>query len=120
MEKDKMKILGKSRITKLQAKPEISYPLIRLPQSEVDISGETAFIFKTEYNGKPVYIISLDEEFNGELKVVQPEAKSDLVIRLEALEKKLNKHLELENKGDNSSGPAEIRTQDPRRVKAMS
>jgi hypothetical protein len=54
----------------------------------------------------------LDEEFNAELKVTQPEAKSDLDARREALEKKLNKHLELENKDDNSSGPAEIRTQD--------
>ncbi len=115
-----MKLLGKSKVMKHRVKPEITYPLIRLPMSEVDLAGEVAHIFKSEYNGKPVYVISLDEEFNAELKVTQPEIKSDLDARLEALEKKLNKHLELENKDDNSSGPAEIRTQDPRRVKAMS
>jgi hypothetical protein len=67
-----------------------------------------------------LYVISFDEEFTGEIKVVQPEVKSDLEARVEALEKKLNKHLESENKDTKESGPAEIRTQDPRRVKAMS
>ena len=111
-----MKILGKSRITKQKAKPEISYPLIRLPQSEINIAGEIAYVFKTEFNGKPVYLVSLDEEFNGELKVVQPKTKSDLEIRVEALEKEVYKT----SKSKKSNGPAEIRTQDPRRVKAMS
>ncbi len=115
-----MKHLGKSKLTKLQAKPEISYTLIRLPQSELDHVGETGHIFKTEYNGKPLYLISLDEEFDGKVKVVQQETKSDLELRIEALEKKLNKHLESENKDNKKNGPAEIRTQDPRRVKAMS
>ena len=64
--------------------------------------------------------INEKEEFNAELKVTQPEAKSDLEIRLEALENKLYKHLELENIAKNKSGPAEIRTQDLRRVKATS
>jgi hypothetical protein len=114
-----MKILGKSKITKQQAKPEISYPLIRLPQSEISVAGETAYVFKTEYNGKPVYVISLDEEFNGELKVVQPELKSDLIARLEALEKEVFRTPNSE-KNEKRSGPAAIRTQDPRRVKAMS
>jgi len=95
-----MEHLGKSKLTKLQAKPEISYTLIRLPQSELDHVGETAHIFKTEYNGKPMYVISLDEEFDGKINVVQQEAKSDLELRLEALEKEVYKHLESENKED--------------------
>ena len=86
-----MKILGKSKITKQQAKPKIAYPLIRLPQSEMNIAGEVAHIFKTEYNGKPLYLISLDEEFDGELKVVQPAEKSELEARIEALEKEVYK-----------------------------
>ena len=115
-----MKLLGKSKVMKHRVKPEITYPLIRLPQSEVNLAGEVAHIFKTEYNGKPVYVISLDEEFNAELKVTQPEMKSDIELRLEALENKVNRFLELENKANKGNGPAEIRTQDPRRVKAMS
>ena len=55
------------------------------------------------------------------LKVSQPESKSDLEVRLEALEKKLYTHLKSENKNNkNQSGSAEIRTQDLRRVKATS
>jgi hypothetical protein len=115
-----MKLLGKSKITKQQAKPEFMYHLVRLPQSEVNLTGETAYVFKTEYNGKPLYIISLEKEFNGELKVVQPEVKNDLEARVEQLENQLNKYLELENKEERRSGPAEIRTQDLRRVKATS
>ena len=115
-----VKIIGKSKITKQQAKPKIAYPLIRLPQSEMNITGEVAHIFKTEYNGKPLYLISLDEEFNGEIKVVQPEIKSDLETRIEALENEVYKAFKSENKDKDGSGPAEIRTQDPRRVKAMS
>jgi hypothetical protein len=111
-----MKLLGKSKVIKHKAKPDITYPLIRLPQSEVNFAGETAYVFKTEYNGKPVYVISLDEEFNGELKVVQTESKSDLELRIEALEKEVFKA----SKSKNDSGPAEIRTQDLRRVKATS
>ena len=111
-----MKLLGKSKVIKHKAKPEITYPLVRLPQSEENFAGEMAYIFKTEYNGKPVYVISLEEDFNCELKVVQPEANSDLVARLEALEKEVFKA----SKSKISHGPAEIRTQDLRRVKATS
>ncbi len=115
-----MKLLGKSKVMKHRVKPEITYPLVRLPQSEIDFAGEVAHIFKTEYNGKPVYLISLDEEFNGEIKVTQPEAKSDLEARIEALEKEVYKASKSEKEVETESGPAEIRTQDPRRVKAMS
>jgi hypothetical protein len=83
-----MKLLGKSKVVKKQAKPEFTYPIVRLPQSEINLSGETAYVYKTEHNGKPVYVISLEEDFEFELKVVQPEAKSNLETRLEALEKK--------------------------------
>jgi hypothetical protein len=44
-----------------------------------------------------VYVISLDEEFNSELKVVQPESKSDLELRIEALEIEVFKASKLKN-----------------------
>ncbi len=46
--------------------------------------------------------------------------KYDLEARIEALEKEVYKTSKLENKENKENGPAEIRTQDPRRVKAMS
>jgi hypothetical protein len=57
----------------------------------LNLAGETSYVFKTECNGKPVYVISLDEELNCELEVTQPETKSDLETRLEALEKEVYK-----------------------------
>ena len=66
-----------------------------------------------------MYVISLDEEFNCELKVAQPEVKSDLEVRVEALEKEVYKASK-SKKRMKISGPAEIRTQDLRRVKATS
>lgn len=72
--------------------------LIRLPQSELDHVRETVHIFKTEYNGKPMYVISLDEEFDGKISVVQPEVKSDFEARLEALEEEVYKGSKSENK----------------------
>lgn len=51
---------------KHKIKPQIIYPLVRLQQSEVDLAGETAYVFKTEHNGKPVYVIILKEKFNCE------------------------------------------------------
>jgi hypothetical protein len=67
-----------------------------------------------------VYVISLDEEFNGELKVAQPEVKSDLELRVESLEKEVYKASKSKKRHEDGSGPAEIRTQDLRRVKATS
>ena len=58
--------------------------------------------------------------FDGKVRVVQTEMKSAFKARVEQLEKKLNKHLESEKKEETESGPAEIRTQDLRRVKATS
>ena len=115
---------GKYKIIRHKPKKGVVYPLIRLPQSEAHVIGETAHVFKTEYKGKPVYIISLDEEFSGvtevvqpEEKVVQPNVKSDLELKIEKLEKEVYHTSKQEKELD---GPAEIRTQDPRRVKAMS
>ncbi|APH39777.1 hypothetical protein [Methanohalophilus halophilus] len=69
--------------------------------------------------GTPLFIISLDEDFGSEIEVIQPTTKSDLETRVEYLENKLN-NLEKSISEDDkkSGGPAEIRTQDPRRVKA--
>jgi hypothetical protein len=79
-----MRLLGKSNVMKHRVKTDITYPFIRLPQSEVDLAGEVAHIFKKEYNGKPVYVIALEEELNCELIVTQPCVKSDLELRVEA------------------------------------
>ncbi|WP_156161033.1 MULTISPECIES: hypothetical protein [unclassified Methanosarcina] len=47
-----------------------------------------------------VYVIALEEELNFELKVAQPEEKSDLEARIEALEKEVYKTSKSEKKED--------------------
>lgn len=42
-------------------------PAFTLPRA---LFESTAHIFKTEYHGKPIYVISLDEEFNRSLYFV--------------------------------------------------
>jgi hypothetical protein len=116
-----MKSIGKSKITKLSPKKNITYPLIRLPQSYTDLIGETAYIFKTEYNGNTLFVLSLDKDFDGELQVIQPSSNSDLGSRLKSVEKQLSLLQEsISVEKMNCGGPDEIRTHDPRRVKAMS
>lgn len=56
--------------------------------------------FKFERKGMLVYVIALEEELNFELKVAQPEEKSDLEARIEALEKEVYKTSKSEKKED--------------------
>ncbi len=84
-----MKSIGKSKITKLRPKKNIEYPLIRLPQSHSYLAGETAYIFEIENNGKPLFVLSLDENFDGNFEVIQPVQNPDIESRLESIEKYL-------------------------------
>ncbi|NPE28625.1 hypothetical protein HNV12_11780 [Methanococcoides sp. SA1] len=84
-----MKSIGKSKITRLRPKQNIEYPLIRLPQSHAHLAGETAHIFEIDNNGKPLFVISLDEDFDGNIEVIQPNTNSNLETRLNSLEKQL-------------------------------
>lgn len=107
----------------------VEYPLIRLPKSHAHLIGETAHIFDIDNNGKPLLVISLDKDFNGDIKIVQSSPHSDLETRLKTLEKQMESLEKLlhttgssyrKPKEQNCGGPGEIRTHDPRRVKAMS
>ncbi len=124
-----MEPIGKSKISKLQPKKDTIYPLIRLPKSHSHLIGETAHIFEIDNKGSPLFVISLDEEFHGDIEVIQPNNQTDLESRLSALEKQvksLEKSLQTTGfssrkaKEQDCGGPDEIRTHDPRRVKAMS
>ncbi len=116
-----MKLLGKSKVITHKSKPEITYSLVRLPKSETAILGEIVHIFKTEYNGKPVYVMSLDEEFDGELEVIKPLSNTSLESRVLSLEKQLSLlQKSISEELEFRSGPGEVRTPDLRRVKATS
>ncbi|WP_406660584.1 integrase [Methanolobus sp. ZRKC3] len=89
-----------------------------MPQSYAALIGDNAHVFETEYNGKPLFLVSLDEDIDENL-VVQPAAQATLESRFEAVEKQLSllqKSLSEESQ-NKSNGPAESRTPDLRRVK---
>jgi len=122
-----MQFIGKSKISTLRSKPDVSYPLIRLPLQYTHLIGETAQLFITSHEGKKGFFILLEESGN-EGKVVKQSLETNLESRLSALESKideLNSFL-LKNYGDNpaemqkNDGLGRIRTGDLRRVKAMS
>ena len=129
-----MRYIGKSKISTLHSKPDISYPLIRLPQQYKHLIGETAQIFMTDYEGKGGFLILLEERENDS-KVVKQSLETRIESRvsvlessIEAIESKIDKLIELNfqnnelsnNKSLKNDGLDRIRTGDLRRVKAMS
>jgi len=84
-----MRYIGKSKISTLHSKPDISYPLIRLPQLYKHLIGETAQIFMTDYEGKSGFLILLEERENDS-KVVKQSLETNLESRLSALESNIN------------------------------
>ncbi len=120
-----MQFIGKSKISTLHSKPDISYPLIRLPQKYTHLIGETAQIFITDYEDKKGFLILLEETGN-EGKVVKQSLETNLESHLKALVLKIDEILEFIFKNRYSSiaekpknnGLGATRTPDLRRVKA--
>jgi len=83
-----MKFIGKSKISTLHSKPEVSYPLIRLPQQYNHLIGETAQRCITNHDGKKGFLILL-EESESEGKVVKQSLETILESRLSSLESKI-------------------------------
>ena len=83
-----MQFIGKSKISTLHSKPDISYPLIRLPQQYKHLIGETAQLFITNHEGKKGFFIVLEEsKYKG--KVVKQSLETNLESRLCTLESKI-------------------------------
>ncbi len=122
-----MRYIGKSKISTLHSKPDISYPLIRLPQQYKHLIGETAQIFMTDCEGRTGFLILLEER-EDDSKVAKQSLETNIESRQSALESKIDKLVELnfqnnellEAKSPKKDGLDRIRTGDLRRVKAMS
>ena len=102
-----MRYIGKSKISTLHSKPDISYPLIRLPQLYKHLIGETAQIFMTDYEGKSGFLILLEERENDS-KVVKQSLETRIESRLSAIVSKIE---ELSNflLKNNNNNPTEKR-----------
>ena len=56
-----MRYIGKSKISKIHPKPNIRYPLLRLPQAFNNFVGVTTHIFETDHEGKQAFIVVFDK-----------------------------------------------------------
>ena len=93
-----MQFIGKSKVTKLNAKAGIVYPLIRLPRIYANKIGKTADIFETQHGNKRALVVTFGKlaETSPEVikltpKVMQPDCQKDLEARLCELESQIQK-----------------------------
>ena len=84
-----MQYIWTSKIGKINPKPNLTYPLIRLPQGYKAIIGKYAHIYESWEENQKAIIVVFDEIENKE-KVIQPVIKqnveSDFSARIEVLE----------------------------------
>jgi hypothetical protein len=125
-----MQYIGTSKISKLNPKPNLTYPLIRLPKRYKSIIGKTAHIYESWEEGQKAIVLVFDETEDKE-QVIQPvikqNAESDFSARFAVLEEEIRELRTLIEKEAHFSaniqkidGPGRIRTGDLRHVKAMS
>jgi mRNA degradation ribonuclease J1/J2 len=109
-----MQHVGKSKVTKLNAKAGVVYPLIRLPKTFADEIGKIAEIFETQHDNKRALLVTFND-MEGPFEVIQQESKviqllpeviqpnglNNIESRLSALESQIAElkslHLENEN-----------------------
>ena len=73
-----VRVIGRSKIGKVTPKPNITYPLIRLPQSCEDAIGQTVGIYETEHEGKRAFLLVPYDDATSEPKVERPNSKSSI------------------------------------------
>ena len=130
-----MRYIGTSKISKLNPKPNLTYPLIRLPQRYKTIIGKTAHIYESSEEGQRAIVLVFDEAESKETEnnekviqpVIKPNGESDFSARIAALEEEIRqlrtlieKEARLTSNIKKTDGLGVIRTHDLRRVKAMS
>ena len=85
-----MKLIGRSKISKINPKPNIVYPMVRLPQECADVIGNTATIYETEYDGRKAFLITIGQNEDTAATVMKPELQNSLEKRLSDVESKIN------------------------------
>jgi hypothetical protein len=97
-----MQHIGKSKVTKLNAKAGVVYPLIRLPKTCADEIGKVAEIFETQCDGRRALLVTFDNraepsevaQLDSKViqllpKVIQPDGPNSIGSRLNALESQI-------------------------------
>ncbi len=71
-----MQHIGKSKVTKLNAKAGVTYPFIRLPKTCANEIGKVAEIFETQHDNRRALLVTFDDEVkDAESEIAQPDSK---------------------------------------------
>ena len=124
--------IADSKIGTIHSKPNVKYPMIRLPQEYIQIIGQRAHIYETDHAGRLAFLVApyAEESVHSEakLRVAKPSLETEIKNGLAALElefKELRSLLLANQRYANSNtqktnGLGRIRTGDLRHVKATS
>jgi hypothetical protein len=52
-----MQHISDSKIGTIHSKPNMKYPMIRLPQEYSEIIGQRAHVYKTDHEGQPAFLV---------------------------------------------------------------
>ena len=81
-----LQLIGKSKVSKMRPKPNITYPFIRLPQDCGNVIGQTVTIYETEHEGKRAFLLMMSDNATLSSRVIQPNATKNIESRVCALE----------------------------------
>jgi hypothetical protein len=122
-----MRYVGESKISKLNPKPHLTYPLLRLPQEYKETIGKIAHIYESWQEGQRTIVLVFDETEEKE-KVIKPIIKqnteSEFSARISVLEQEtkelralIEKEAPVVTDTQKIDGLGRIRTGDLRHVK---
>jgi len=93
---DCLRHIADSKIGTISSKPNVKYPMVRLPQEYLGIIGLKAQIYKTDYDGRLAFLVVPYEEKAAQLTAI-PKSKvsklgleTDIETRLSAVESEIS------------------------------
>jgi len=87
--------IGDSKIGTIKSKPNVKYPMIRLPQEYAEIIGQRAHVYKTDQDGQPAFLVVPYTQESAQLtaeskpKVSKLSLETEAKSRLSALESQI-------------------------------
>ena len=90
-----MNYIGSSKIGTIRSKPNVKYPMIRLPQEYSEIIGQIAHVYKTDHEGQPAFLVVPYTQESAQLVELKPKVsklslETGVEARLSALESQIS------------------------------